>query len=730
MKQAEYKNHPIEIWGGVECSVVRINNTIHDQLKMNGHEERISDFDLFADIGIKKLRYPLLWEKYTEQKESFFKIHDERLERLRKLNIVPIAGLLHHGSGPMHTDMSQDDFPEKLADYAQMIATHYQWIEYYTPVNEPLTTARFSGLYGVWYPHTTDDLYFSKIYLNELKGIILAMQKIREVNPNAKLIQTEDIAKIHSTNKLRYQANLENERSLLTYDILTGRFNESHLFWNYFLQVGIDQKDLEFFTYNICEPHICGFNYYVTSERFLDHRIDEYPNVCIGGNDYDDYADIEAVRVSDSSMYGVKALLRDAYNRYKLPIALTEIHLACTREEQLRWFDEAYNATLDLKSEGIDIRAITAWSLLGSFDWNTLLQYKGEYYESGVYDIRSGSPRATALAELIKSYSKGKAKPYNTLLEIPGWWKRNVRVKYHSPDNLNDLILAEYKNYNDVRPVMIFGNGTMAAAFEMLCQLRGIPVYMATLPYQDMLTEDQINSLLIKYKPWAVVNTVGFLQVDEAELSPLSCYRENTLFPRLLARLSLLHNVQMLTFSTDQVFNGKKKEPYYEFDETDPLNVFGMSKRLAEESIMLLNPEVLIVRSSLLMNPFNKSDFLYEILFNTDRKKENFVFSDIVISPSYLPDIINTSLDLLFDKEKGIWHLSGPDAISYYDFAKMAVDISGLDKKIRSIPSIRLINHARRPAYSVLKSNSGIVLPPVEVSIYNYLNEIDKSLRA
>ncbi|HLN53905.1 MAG TPA: family 1 glycosylhydrolase [Lentimicrobium sp.] len=720
MKQVENSRSSIEIWGGVECSIVRIDDTVHDQLKMSGHEERINDLELFAELGIKKLRYPILWEKYEEMKEVFFNLHDTRLQKLKSLNITPIAGLLHHGSGPFHTDLLKPDFPFKLADYAYNIAERYPWIEYYTPINEPLTTARFSGLYGIWYPHKKDDYHFIKIFLNEIKGIILSMQRIREINPNARLVQTEDIARVYSTKVLEYQAKLENERTWLTYDLLTGKFNEEHTFWNYFIDIGISEKELQFFTRNKCIPDICGFNYYVTSERFLDHRTDHYPELSIGGNDIHDYADIEVVRVSEANLAGIQALLEDAFNRYHLPVALTEIHLACTREEQLRWFNEAYQATIKLFNKGHEIKAITAWSLLGSFDWNSLLQLKGEYYESGIFDIRSGKPRPTALTELLKSYNTNYEA--TDLIDIAGWWNRNIRIKYQAPDNLRSLIEEEYHSFNDVKPIIILGDGPLSFSFQQICKLRGLPAIKVSTDLRKLFNENEMFSLIEKIKPWAVVNTIGLSKIDEAEQFPIHCYKENTLFPKILASICARKEIRMLTFSTDQVFNGKKSDPYLEADPTDPLNVFGMSKKIAEESILSLNPEALIIRSGLLMNPMDSEDFLSEVLFGSEQKQNHYFVSDVIVSPSYLPDMINTALDLLIDKEKGIWHLSGPEAVSYYDFAKLAIGIAGLtNKKIHSIPSIMLPMKARRPSYSALRSESGIILPKLEVSIYNFI---------
>ena len=75
-------------------------------------------------------------------------------------------------------------FPEKLAQYAAAVARRYPWVTDYTPVNEPLTTARFSCLYGHWYPHERDALLFAKAFLAQCRGIVLSMRAIRAINPD------------------------------------------------------------------------------------------------------------------------------------------------------------------------------------------------------------------------------------------------------------------------------------------------------------------------------------------------------------------------------------------------------------------------------------------------------------------------------------------------------------------------------------------------------------------
>ena len=102
------------------------------------------------------------------------------------------------------------------------------WVRKCTPVNEPLTTARFSALYGHWYPHAQDEHSFARALLNQCSAILLSMRSIPTVNSSARLVQTEDMGKVFSTPKLAYQAAFENERRWRTYDLLCGRVNRTH----------------------------------------------------------------------------------------------------------------------------------------------------------------------------------------------------------------------------------------------------------------------------------------------------------------------------------------------------------------------------------------------------------------------------------------------------------------------------------------------------------------------
>lgn len=152
----------LELWGGAECTINRVGNVFINQSQLTGHDQRHEDITLFHQLGIKALRTPLLWEDYAAQQDKarWWAEQQARLETMRSLGIKPIVTLVHHGSGPAGLDLLNADFADQLASYADMAAAHFPWVESWTPVNEPLTTARFSALYGIWYPHKRDERCF------------------------------------------------------------------------------------------------------------------------------------------------------------------------------------------------------------------------------------------------------------------------------------------------------------------------------------------------------------------------------------------------------------------------------------------------------------------------------------------------------------------------------------------------------------------------------------------
>lgn len=722
----------IELWGGVECTVNRISDRYFDQIRQSKHWDRLSDLDLFASLNIRKLRYPVLWEHVSpvNPREQNWAWADERLNRLRALQIDPIVGLIHHGSGPIYTSLLDPGFAAGLAGHARAVAERYPWVEHYTPVNEPLTTARFSGLYGHWYPHAQEDVLFLRMLLNQIKATKLAMQAIREVAPGAKLVQTEDMGQAHSSPAMAYQAAFENERRWLTFDLLCGRVGRHHPMWEYFRWSGLAEDEILPFTENPLPPDILGINYYITSERFLDDNLYHYPPHCHGSNRWHRYADVEAVRVAGAQLAGIDRLLSESGQRYKLPVAVTEAHLSCTREEQMRWFKEIWDKTAAVKAKAeTDVRAVTAWALLGSYNWNSLLTEDSGYYENGVFDLRAPAPRPTVMVPMLRSLASG-GKYCHPLLETKGWWHRHERYAYQClPDGRGAAHVPPKgtKPNTDARPVLITGaTGTLGQAFQIICLQRGISYKLLNRAEMDIALPKSVEAAIKKYKPWAIVNTAGYVRVDEAEGDSDRCYRENTDGPAALAQACFREGARLLTYSSDLVFDGEKQTPYItpyiESDAPAPMNVYGSSKAQAEQQVLSILPEALIVRTSAFFGPWDEHNFVYHALRALSSGKPFAAASDIVISPTYVPDLVHASLDLLIDGEKGIWHLANEGSCTWAELAALAASVARIRNftvEARPVASFNL--PAVRPLYTALNSEKGYLLPTLEHALHRYM---------
>jgi dTDP-4-dehydrorhamnose reductase len=430
--EKQSRPYSFEFWGGIECTLNRVRDNYFDQLEFTGHYHRSDDIERIASLGITTMRYPVLWELHERYDGGAidFSWVGRNLNALRERNITPVAGLVHHGSGPSFTNLEDKFFPERLARYAGMVAKEFPWLDYYTPVNEPLTTARFSGLYGLWYPHKDNDRAFLKILLNQIRGIVLSMAEIRKINPSAKLVQTEDLGKTYSGSVLKYQADFENERRWLTYDLLCGRVDRTHPLWNYLIWSGLTEKELGFFTDNPCVPDIAGLNYYVTSERFLDRRLDHYPQHLWGGNHRHRYVDTEAVRVRHNGCGGLQVLLEEAWRRFGLPIVVTEAFLSCTPREHVLWLNEICAQASAARDNGVDIRGVTFWGLFGEFSWNKLVTSMDGEYESGAFDVWAKDPQETLVADFIRSVTASGTFDSEWLGE-KGWWAKEDRYHLH-----------------------------------------------------------------------------------------------------------------------------------------------------------------------------------------------------------------------------------------------------------------------------------------------------------
>ena len=711
----------LELWAGAECSVVRVGDAYVDQIVRTGHEARLEDFDRLAALGVRAVRLPVLWERTAPDgiASADWSWSDAALARVRRLGMRPIVGLVHHGSGPRHTSLLEASFVRGLGEFAGAVAARYPWVEDFTPVNEPLTTARFSGLYGVWYPHARSSAAFALALLHECEATRAAMRAIRAHTPGARLVQTEDLGRVSSTPRLAYQARFENLRRFASLDLLTGRLDRAHPLFAHFVGDGVDPARLDDLARDPCPPDLLGVNYYVTSDRFLDDAVDAYPPHVVGGNGRDVYADVEAVRVKGAGIEGHRRVLSVLWRRYRLPLAITEVHLGCAPEEQVRWLLEAWRAASSARRSGVDVRAITAWSAFGAVDWDSLLTRGDAHYEPGLFDVRDGHVRPTALATVARELASSGSSSH-PVLTTPGWWRRPERFAYPPIGAVRIATKAR------PRPILLTGGrGVLGTAIARVAALRSIPIVSLSRAELDVTDEKRIAETLARVRPWAVINAAGYVRVDDAEHDGATCWRETTLAARALANACAARGVRLVGFSSDLVFDGRKMAPYVEQDAVAPLSAYGLAKAEAERILLALHHDTLVVRSGAFFGPWDEKNFVTRTLVNLRAERAVHVADDVVVSPTYLPDLASAVLTLLIDGASGVWHVANQGALTWAELALRAAKAAGVATTALGVCAQRELRMAAPiPEFSALSSELGIALPGVDDALERYCRAI------
>ena len=202
-------------------------------------------------------------------------------------------------------------------------------------------------------------------------------------------------------------------------------------------------------------------------------------------------------------------------------------------------------------------------------------------------------------------------------------------------------------------------------------------------------------------RPDVIINCTGITDTDECEKNPEHAYRVNALGARNLSIVARKCGAKIVQLSTDDVFDGKSKKPYTEFDDTNPLTVYGRSKRAGENYVKEFTHKHFIIRSNWVYGK-GGNNFVNRVLETAEKGQALSVASDQFGSPTSAKDLARMILYLIDTNEYGTYHVTCSGVCNRYEFATEILRLAGKEIELRSVPTEQSDLSSVRPPYAVL----------------------------
>jgi dTDP-4-dehydrorhamnose reductase len=237
----------------------------------------------------------------------------------------------------------------------------------------------------------------------------------------------------------------------------------------------------------------------------------------------------------------------------------------------------------------------------------------------------------------------------------------------------------------------------------------------------DISDPARVAAALDRALPWAVINAAGFVRPPRPDEEG-RCMRENAQGARVLAQACAERAIPFLTFSSDLVFDGTKGIAYDESDRPNAVCAYGASKVAAERVVLETYPRSLVVRSSAFFGPWDRQNFVWTVLESLAAGRRPGARADVV-SPTYVPDLVHESLNLLIDGAEGIWHLANAGSLSWIDLARRAAVMAQLDPDL--VEPEEVLATGREPRNTTLTSARGIMMPPLDGALDRFFRDAE-----
>jgi dTDP-4-dehydrorhamnose reductase len=235
--------------------------------------------------------------------------------------------------------------------------------------------------------------------------------------------------------------------------------------------------------------------------------------------------------------------------------------------------------------------------------------------------------------------------------------------------------------------------------------------FFMDLPELDICNNSQLNIFIKNNNINTVINCAAYTAVDKAEQDTEIAEEVNSKGVLNLVNAVAKVNGKLIHISTDYVFDGDSFLPYKEFDEINPIGVYGNTKRSGELAVINSDIDAIVIRTSWLYS-VHGNNFVKTMLRLGNERDELGVIFDQVGTPTNASDLAKTCLDILsYEKqheisEKGkVYHFSNEGVVSWYDFAIAIMNLGDVDCNVRPIETKDYPTPSKRPHYSVLNKS-------------------------
>jgi dTDP-4-dehydrorhamnose reductase len=282
--------------------------------------------------------------------------------------------------------------------------------------------------------------------------------------------------------------------------------------------------------------------------------------------------------------------------------------------------------------------------------------------------------------------------------------------------------------------------GQLAQALARVYAARGDVVERAGRAAMDIADTAAVRSVIGAFRPDLVINAAAYTAVDRAEDETEQAFRINRDGARNIAAAAKAAGAPLIHISTDYVFDGEKPAPYVETDATNPLGVYGRSKREGEQAVAASADDFVILRTSWLYSA-DGSNFVKTILRLAGERDSIDVVDDQWGAPTFAADLAGVIAvigeSLLSAKDRaalcGTYHTSAAGETTWYRFARAMIELSaargGPACVIHPIATAQFPTRARRPANSRLDGSKlqrifDIRLPEWQTSLAHCIDQL------